>query len=406
MPWSRRSFLSASASALTTGAAISALTDPVRATGAFASSPTTPFEPWLELDAAAVASNAREVARLAGGRPVLAVVKNNGYGLGVGLLGRILRDVDEVAGAAVVTPGAAHELVDAGLDKPVLLMARVDDGDGEELVRRGVRLATTDERAGEQIARIAGRVGSRVRVHAYLDTGMSRLGVPFRSASAFLSELASSGHATVEGVFMGFAEDDDFDAVQLRRFREVTEVAKRSGAALGLQHAASSHGLFFRPEAHLDLVRPGLAIFGAYPAGARDANSASLVPAFRMKARVARVSRLSEGDGVSYGREYVATQPTWVATLPVGHADGYPRRAVDGCEVLIGPRTYPVIGAVSASHTIVEIGPTRAVDVGDEAVLVGPDHPAIHPNEISERAGISVYDVLMHLSARLPRVVT
>jgi alanine racemase len=118
------------------------------------------------------------------------------------------------------------------------------------------------------------------------------------------------------------------------------------------------------------------------------------------------VERLEAGDAVSYGREYVADRPTWIATLPVGHADGYPRRAVDGCEVLLGGRTYPVIGAVSASHTILEVGDDPAVGVGDEAILVGPDHPAVHPNEIADRAGISVYDVLMHLGARLPRRLT
>jgi alanine racemase len=115
------------------------------------------------------------------------------------------------------------------------------------------------------------------------------------------------------------------------------------------------------------------------------------------------VERLAPGEGVSYGRNYVAERPVWIATLPVGHADGYPRRAVEGCEVLIGTRRYPVIGAVSASHTIVEVGDERTVDVGDVATLIGPDDPAILPNTIAERAGISVYDVLMHLSARLPK---
>ncbi len=117
-----------------------------------------------------------------------------------------------------------------------------------------------------------------------------------------------------------------------------------------------------------------------------------------------RVERLEKGDGVSYGRNYVATRPTWIATLPVGHADGYPRAAVKGCQVAIGRRLFPVIGAVSASHTIVELGDERLAEVGDVATLVGGDDPAIHPNEIAKRAGISVYDVLMHLNPELPRV--
>jgi alanine racemase len=402
MPWSRRSFVSTSAAALTASPMVLAS----RSRGVRGESPSSSaFEPSIEVDDDALASNAREAARLADGRPIIAVVKNNAYGLGTSLVGEVLQAVDEITACAVVTPGAAHELRDAGFSKPVLLMARVEDDEGEALVRRGVRLTTADAASAEQLARIARRVGSPIRVHAYIDTGMSRLGVPFREAAGFLSELGAGDAVSVEGVFMGFAEDDEFDAVQLDRLREIRRAVSEARLPTGAWHAASSHGLFFRPEAHLDMVRPGLAIFGAYPAGAREEGTAALVPAFRLRARVARVTRLEAGDGVSYGQGYIAERPTWVATLPLGHADGYPRRAVDGCEVLIGDETYPVIGAVSASHTILEIGDERRVAVGDEAVLVGPDDPAVHPNEVARRAGMSVYDVLMHLSARLPRTV-
>jgi alanine racemase len=110
------------------------------------------------------------------------------------------------------------------------------------------------------------------------------------------------------------------------------------------------------------------------------------------------------GDTVGYGRHFRADAPTWIATLPVGHADGYPRRAVNGGNVLIGGRTYPVIGAVSASHTIVNLGLMTTVRVGDVATLLGPDHAEIHPNALAAAAGISVYDVLMHLSPSIRRL--
>ncbi len=121
--------------------------------------------------------------------------------------------------------------------------------------------------------------------------------------------------------------------------------------------------------------------------------------------KVVRVERLRAGDSVSYGRNYVAREPTWVATLPIGHSDGYPHRAVDGAHVLVGGRTYPVIGAVSASHCIVEVGSEESVRVGDVATLLGPDAPEIDPNEISMATGVSVYDVFMHLNPSLPRIV-
>ena len=154
------------------------------------------------------------------------------------------------------------------------------------------------------------------------------------------------------------------------------------------------------------MVRPGMALYGGYPNDpALQRETASLRTTVRLKARVVRVERLRTGDSVSYGRNYVAHEPTWVATLPVGHTDGYPRKAVEGGRVLIGPKTYPVIGAVSASHTIVELGPDSSVAVGDVATLLGPDVPEIDPNWLSAKTGVSIYDIFMHLNPMLPRVV-
>jgi alanine racemase len=153
------------------------------------------------------------------------------------------------------------------------------------------------------------------------------------------------------------------------------------------------------------MVRPGLALYGAYPAGTADLGLVQLTPAFRFKARVVDVQQLRAGDSASYDRAYTASKPTWIAILPAGHGDGYPRAAVKGCQVLIRDRLYPVIAAVSASHTIVEVGDQQAVEVGDEATLVGPDRPEITPNGVAQRAGVSVYDILMHLSSLLPKRV-
>ena len=163
---------------------------------------------------------------------------------------------------------------------------------------------------------------------------------------------------------------------------------------------------FGAAAAHLDMVRPGMSLYGGYPNDpALQREAATLRSAIRLKARVVRVERLRIGDSVSYGRNYVAREPTWVATLPVGHTDGFPRNAVEGGRVLIGAQTYPVIGAVSASHTIVEVGAEQTVRVGDVATLLGPDAPEIDPNRLSAATGVSIYDVFMHLNPLLPRLV-
>ncbi len=409
MAVSRRTFLTASAglvgvsavgSSTTAADELSARSIRVRDSTRGAS-----FDPWLEIDRAAFEHNVAEVARLAGGRPILAVVKNNAYGLGLTTVGPLLDSASPIAGLAVVKPEQALLLRDAGVRKPILLMGLFDETDGAELVARGIELAPFTEDAGDRLSRLAGKLRRRIPVHLYLDTGMSRLGMPYHRALPWIESLVSREELRIEGTFTSFTEEDDFDPEQLDRFLTVTREARQRGLKLGRLHAASSHGLFFRPDAHLDMVRPGLALYGAHPSGARETGSAKLRPLFRLRARAVRVEQLRIGDSVSYGRNYVAEKPTWIATLPVGHADGYPRRAVNGCEVLIGKRLYPVIGAVSASHTIIELGGEKTVRIGDAATLIGPDDPALHPNTVAERAGISVYDVLMHLGAGLPKVV-
>jgi alanine racemase len=369
-------------------------------------SPSVPAsDPWLEVHANALRANVAAIARLAGGRPILAVIKNNAYGLGLETAGPLLDAVDGVAGLAVVKVDEALRLRRAGVRKPVLFMGRFDAEEGAELATRQIHLAPFGDDAPALLEDVSRRAARPVSVHLYIDTGMSRLGVPYHRALPWMERVTGVPRVTVEGTFMTFTEDDAFDPEQLDRFTRLATDARERRLPLGRLHAASTHALFLRPAAHLDMVRPGLALYGAYPSEVAESDRVGLVPAFALKARVVRVEQLRPGDSVSYGRNYVARAPTWIATLPVGHTDGYPRTAVRGCRVLIGTRLYPVIGAVSASHTIVEVGTEQTVRVGDLATLVGPDDPAILPNAVAAAAGVSVYDVLMHLSAGLPKTI-
>jgi alanine racemase len=399
MTLSRRGFVA--------GVTAAAITHPVRLQGEAKAPRQVPrgFDPWIEVDPEALAHNVSVVSGLTGGRPILAVIKNNAYGLGLAETARVLEPMRSISGFAVVKASAAIALREAGIRKPVLLMGLFDDDTGAELVARDVHLALSTTDAGPRAGRAARRAGRSARGHIYLDTGMSRMGVPYHRALPWLEGLARTD-LTVDGTFMGFTEEADFDREQLRRFQGVVERARAGGIALGALHAASSNGVFHLPEAHLDMVRPGIALFGAYPSDwQRERAMAELRPAVRLRARVVRVEQLRAGDGVSYGHNYVADRPTWVATLPVGHTDGVPREAVEGAKVLIGGRLYPIIGAVSASHSIVEVGDEERVRIGDEATLLGPDHPELAPNAVAAATGRSVYDVLMHLNPDLPRLV-
>lgn len=360
------------------------------------------FDPWLEIDAAALKWNVDAVQRLAGGRPILAVLKNNAYGLGLGVVGPVFDALPAVQGLAVVRAEEALTLRRAGVRKPVLLMGRASEAQALELARADVALAAFDDEAPARFASIAQRLGRTVGLQLYIDTGMGRMGRSYRRGADWLDAVLSHRGLRIDGMFTELTEDPDFDREQVSRLQQLAVNARARGLQIGPLHAASSAAVTHQPETHLDLVRPGLALYGGYVSKTAK-ERAVLRPAYRLQARVVRTELLQPGDGVSYHRRWIAQSPTWIGVLPVGHVDGYPAGAVKGGQILSGGRLYRVIGTVSASHTIIEVGAEPTVRVGDLATLVGDADPAIHPNELAERAGYSEYDMFMHLNPELPR---
>ncbi|MCG8553851.1 MAG: alanine racemase, partial [Proteobacteria bacterium] len=253
----------------------------------------------------------------------------------------------------------------------------------------------------------------RIPVHVYIDTGMNRVGMPYYRALPWVEDLAASGAARFEGMYTMFSgavrDGAGFDSEHLRRFRELIAKIRTKGIGTGLLHGAPSYQVVRLPASHeLDLIRPGGAIYGMpnYRQDSSGNTVMDLQPVFRLKARVVRVERLRIGEGVSFHHRYRATRPVWVATLPVGHTDGYPRQAADGAQVLVGERLYPVIAVVSSNHTIIEVGDEPSVRVGDVATLVGPEREEIAPQAVALASGLDRdYWIMTKLNALLPRMV-
>jgi alanine racemase len=361
------------------------------------------FDPWVEVDAARLRHDVDQIHRRAE-RPILAVIKNNGYGTGVANVARVLDPLPSIAGFAVVKLHEAMTLRDAGVSKPILLMGPFG---GRELLEIAVRriMPMVYMPIGNELDRVAARLGRPIPIHVCVDTGIGRVGVPYRKAAPLIRELASRTSVEIAGTMMTFTEDPEFDPEQLRRFAELTTDLQKAGVKLGRRHAASSFGLFEHPEAFLDMVRPGMAIYGVYSEEKfRKTTILDLQPAMSLKARVAYVKMLEPGDSAGYERAYRTDRPVWIATLPVGHADGLPRSAAKGGRVRIGDAMYPIIASVSASHSIVEIGSEARVAVGD-VVSFFDAREGSRPEDLAASCSSSVYDLTMHLHADLPRRV-
>jgi alanine racemase len=359
----------------------------------------------VEINAQNLKHNVGEIARRAGGRPILAVIKNNGYGLGVTNVGRLLDDDPRITGFAVVKLHEAMSLRDAGIKKPILLMGPFSDSELVDVAARNIMPMVYRDH-GTALDRAAAKTGRAVPLHVKVDTGMGRVGVPHDEAARLLEDLAARRSVRLEGVMTTLTEDEAFDREQVKRLITLGDDLKREGVDVGKRHAASSFALFQNPDAFLDLVRPGMAIFGVYSEPPfRQLGVMNLRPAVALRARVALVKQLQPGESAGYNRAYVAQSPVWIATLPVGHADGWPRVAAKGAKVRIGAGLYPVIASVSASHTMLEIGPQKSVEVGDVATLFDWTDGS-RPEDVAAACGASVYDLTMHLGALLPRRVS
>jgi alanine racemase len=362
------------------------------------------FDPWIEVHTDHLRRNAAEVARLTK-RPVLAVIKNNGYGLGVTSSAKALEPSSSIHGFAVVKLQEALDLRAQGVKKPVLLMAPFDERDLQAAVSNDI-MPMVYTPVGDLLDRESQRVGRPIAIHVCVDTGIGRVGVPYGQAGALIRDLAARKGVTIAGMQMTYTEDFEFDREQTRRFTALTGELKSAGINLGRLHAASTYTLFQHgEETFFDMSRVGMALLGIYPDPKfRSLKRLTLRPAVALRVRVAYVKQLAAGTSAGYERAYIAKKDTWIATLPVGHADGWPRVAAKGGRVRINGRHYPIVASVSASHTLVEIGDTPAVKAGDEATLFDWEDGS-RPEDVAAATGASVYDLTMHLNPLLPRLV-
>ena len=362
------------------------------------------FDPWVEIHRENLRHNVQEISRRVESRPILAVIKNNGYGAGVANIGSLLEPEKEIGGFAVVKLHEAMSLRDAGIRKPILLLGPFDERNLVDAAARNIMPMIYTEQ-GPALDKVTAKIQRAVPLHICIDTGIGRVGVPYYQAAPLIRDLASRKSVEIRGTMMTFTEDADLDKEQVRRFQETTGALEKEGIGLGKKHAASSFALFQHPDAFFDVVRPGMAIYGMYSENElRRTGIMDLRPAISLKARVIYVKKLRKGDSAGYNRAYIAKDEVWVATLPVGHADGWPRVATKGAKVRINGELYPVIASVSASHCIVEIGKEERVKIGDTAIFFDSQEGS-RPEDVSEACGTSVYDLAMHLNPLLPRRV-
>ncbi len=359
---------------------------------------------WVEVDLAAIEGNARALVASTDAQ-LMAVVKANGYGHGAIETARAAAK----GGATwfgVARPEEALELRDSGLDGPILVLSPAPRDSLEPLVAREISITVCDAEQISAAARAGKSQDLMARVHLKIDTGMSRLGAHPDEAASLAQTLQADNAITFEGLFTHFARADEPEAPsnqeQLTRFNDVLKQLEAGDLRPPIVHAANSAAALMLPEAHFNLVRVGIALYGLQPSKEWSL-PAEFKPALQWKSQLTRVQSLPAGAGVSYGHEYVTKKEERIGTFPVGYADGL--RRTKGNQVLVGGALVPVVGRVCMDLSMLQLDSKPEAELGDEVVLIGNQgREAISAEQVADRWRTINYEVTCGIDRRVPRL--
>jgi len=364
---------------------------------------------WAEVDRAAIRHNTRLLVERVAPAQVCAVVKAHGYGHGpVQVAEAALRAGATWLGVALVEEGA-HLRAAGQFTEPILLLSEPPYSQMDDVVAHGLTPTLYTPAAVDAAAKAVAASARRepLPVHVKVDSGMHRVGATPEAAVRLALAVHDSPELRLEGLWTHLAVADEpdhpFTTTQVQRFDAVVEELAAHGVRPQLLHAANSAAALTRPDARYDMVRCGIALYGLIPSP-QLGGVADLHPALALKARVALVKRVDAGEGVSYGLRYRFDRISHVATVPIGYADGVPRRlgAVGG-EVLIGGRRRPIAGTVTMDQITVDCGDDDTVVAGDEVVLLGRQgDEEISAWDWATRLDTIAYEIVSGISRRVP----
>ncbi len=376
---------------------------------------------WAEIDLKAIAHNISELRRIT--QPdarLMAVVKANGYGHGAIEVSRCaLENGASSLGVARIEEGI--QIRKAGIDAPILVFGYTRPEQAKNLIRFDLTQSVYTTASARKLSRATVSLADTLKIHLKVDTGMGRLGLlpqdlqsdnPKKISTDTLAEtlaIASLDGLELEGIFTHFAAADSNDKTyaeyQLDLFLKYLKHLQKAGLNPQVTHAANSGALIEMPRSHLDLVRPGIAIYGLYPSDDVDKQRVSLKPAMALKTQIIQLKKVPAGFNVSYGMTHTTQQPTTIATVPVGYADGLNRRLSSRGQMLVGGQRVPIIGRVCMDLTMLDVGGIPNVHVGDEVVVLGQQgSETLSVDEMAAMLDTINYEIVTGVAARVPRV--
>lgn len=340
---------------------------------------------------------------------MMAIVKADAYGHGSVQVARLLQEqgVNRFA-VAIVKEG--EELRQSGITSPILVLGYTPRADIKALIENDLTQTVFSYDMAKIISDEAGRLGKTVNVHIKVDTGMGRIG--FLSSPQSIEEvkmISMLPHINLEGIFTHFSTADEEDTTYTKKQWDIFEGFLTELRDIGIEipviHAANSAAIMCHSYADLNVVRPGIILYGYYPSDYLKGKVLDLEPAMTLKTQVVHVKELPEGSYIGYGRKYYTQRKTKIATIPVGYADGYSRNLGNKGRVLIRGQYAPIVGNICMDQFMVDVTNIKGVSLEDEVVLFGKQGEREIPvEEIASILGTINYEIVCMIGKRVPRV--
>ncbi|MEW5961157.1 MAG: alanine racemase, partial [Chloroflexota bacterium] len=361
---------------------------------------------WVEIDLDAIANNVRLLAQIVTPAKILAVLKADAYGHGMVKVTRTVLN-NGASWVGVATLGEALTLRRAGIDAPILVMSYMPAWQAHEAITHHISATIFTLELARAFSRAAQELNQTAYVHVKVDSGMGRLGLLPAEVLPFLQHIDLPG-LHVEGLYTHLSTAEEADQtharLQISRFKELLAHLEQAGLRPPLVHALNTAGLINFPEAHFDMVRPGIGLYGL-PPSPETPLPAGFRPALTFKTTVGQVKTLPPDSPVGYGATYRTQGQEIIAIIPVGYADGFRRSPRTWGEVLVKGQRAPLVGRISMDQAAIDVTHIPNVRQGDEVVLIGRQgDEAITAEEVAGKLGTINYEVVSELLARIPRV--
>lgn len=365
---------------------------------------------YAEVSLKAIGHNIAQVKkRLRPGVKLLAVIKADAYGHGAVRVGKYLED--QVDYFAVATAEEAMELREQGIRLPVLVLGYISPEQYGEILDYDITQTVYSLEIAEKLSEASVKAGCRTKIHAALDTGMTRIGFHITEEEADrIAAISRLPGLELEGMFTHFScadqKDKTYCGLQLEKFRRMERMLRARGVEIPVKHICNSAGIMEFDDYRFDMVRSGIVTYGLYPSEEVDKSRLPLIPALSWKSRVIHVQDAEPGLGVSYGATYTTEGPcTRIATVSAGYADGYPRALSNKGRVLIHGRYAPILGRVCMDQMMVDVSHIPDVKVEDAVTLIGREGDRrITMEEVADPACRFNYEMACGISKRVPRI--